>query len=183
MQIMSYLASFYQDSSKPSETKTQRKNNKKALLFSVLDELAKDQVTDTNTSITQLTIGAAFFACRLCELLNTQKSQDKNRNPLNSCASETSAFSKMDVSCPRKLTTWNQQIMWLLHSKCRRTFRNMTLSFMVRQTTVFCAPYFNGHVLCPESEHIQVHHWILQCAHSGKTAVWNTSPPKTSFNT
>jgi hypothetical protein len=38
-----------------------------ALPFSVLDGLAKCQVTKTKKGITQLTIGAAFFACRSCK--------------------------------------------------------------------------------------------------------------------
>jgi hypothetical protein len=39
----------------------------KALPFSILDELAKQQMTELYQSIAQLTIGAAFFACHFCE--------------------------------------------------------------------------------------------------------------------
>jgi hypothetical protein len=39
----------------------------KALPFSVLDKLAKRQVTELDQSIVQLTIGASFFACRSYE--------------------------------------------------------------------------------------------------------------------
>jgi hypothetical protein len=59
------LVSFYQDSSAPTETTTQ--GQQKALSFSVLDELAKRQVTELDEFIAQLTIGATFFACRSCE--------------------------------------------------------------------------------------------------------------------
>ncbi len=56
-------------------------------------------------------------------------------------------------------------------------------SLTVRQTTVFCAQFFSGHVLCLESGHIQVHHWMLQCAQSGTMVPWNISHPTTSYNT
>jgi hypothetical protein len=45
----------------------------KALPFAVLDELAKRQVTDLDKAIVQLTISAAFFACRSCEYLNVSR--------------------------------------------------------------------------------------------------------------
>ena len=41
----------------------------KALPFCVLDELAKRQVSELDKAISQLTIGAAFFACCSCEYL------------------------------------------------------------------------------------------------------------------
>ena len=44
-----------------------REKQEKALPFSVLNELAKCQVTDHDRAITQLTVGAAFFACRTCK--------------------------------------------------------------------------------------------------------------------
>jgi hypothetical protein len=44
-----------------------KEKQQKALPFAVLDEVAKRQVTGTDKSIMQLTIGAAFFACRSCE--------------------------------------------------------------------------------------------------------------------
>ena len=48
-----------------------KEKQQKALPFAVLDELAKRQVTETDKSIMQLTIGAAFFACRSCEYSKT----------------------------------------------------------------------------------------------------------------
>jgi hypothetical protein len=39
----------------------------KAIPFSVLNKLAKRQVTELDKSIAQLTIGAAFFACCSCD--------------------------------------------------------------------------------------------------------------------
>jgi hypothetical protein len=41
----------------------------KALPFSVLDELAKQQVTELDKATVQLTIGTDFFACRSCKHL------------------------------------------------------------------------------------------------------------------
>ncbi len=41
----------------------------KALPFSILDELAKRQFSELDRAIAQLTISAAFFACRSCEYL------------------------------------------------------------------------------------------------------------------
>ena len=49
----------------------------KALPFAVLDELAKPQVTETDKSITQLTISAAFFACRSCEYSKVPRREQK----------------------------------------------------------------------------------------------------------
>jgi hypothetical protein len=43
----------------------------------VLDELAKHQITKTDKGITQLTICAAFFACRLCEYSKVPRSKEK----------------------------------------------------------------------------------------------------------
>jgi len=48
-----------------------------ALPFAVLNELAKRQVTETDKSITQLTIGAAFFACRSCEYSKVPRREQK----------------------------------------------------------------------------------------------------------
>ena len=44
-----------------------KEKQEKALPISVLDKLAKRQVTDLDRAITQLTVGAAFFACRSCK--------------------------------------------------------------------------------------------------------------------
>jgi hypothetical protein len=44
-----------------------KEKQQKALPFSVLDELTKCQVTETDKSIMQLKIGAAIFACRSCK--------------------------------------------------------------------------------------------------------------------
>jgi hypothetical protein len=41
----------------------------KALPFCVLEKLAKRQVSELYKAISQLTIGAAFFACRSCKYL------------------------------------------------------------------------------------------------------------------
>ena len=41
-----------------------KEEQQKALPFSMLNELAIHQVTKTDKGITQLTIGAVFFACR-----------------------------------------------------------------------------------------------------------------------
>jgi hypothetical protein len=56
----------------------------KALPFAVLDELAKRQVTDLGKAIVQLTIIAAFFACRSCEYLNVPREKnEKNEASLS----------------------------------------------------------------------------------------------------
>jgi hypothetical protein len=49
----------------------------KALSFSVLDELAKQQVTELDKAIIQITIGAAFFACHSCEYLKVPRREMK----------------------------------------------------------------------------------------------------------
>jgi hypothetical protein len=54
-----------------------KEKQQKALPFAVLDELAKRQVTETDKSITQLTIGAAFFACRSCEYSKVPRREQK----------------------------------------------------------------------------------------------------------
>jgi len=54
-----------------------KEKQQKALPFAVLDELAKRQVTDSDKSITQLTIGAVFFACRSCEYSNVPRREQK----------------------------------------------------------------------------------------------------------
>jgi hypothetical protein len=47
--------------------KDPKEKQQKDLPFSVLDELAKRQVTETDKLIMQLTIGTVFFACRSWE--------------------------------------------------------------------------------------------------------------------
>ncbi len=49
----------------------------KALLFAVLDELDKRQVTDLDKTIVQLTISAASFACRSCKYLHVPRREMK----------------------------------------------------------------------------------------------------------
>ena len=54
-----------------------KEKQQKALPFAVLDELVKHQVTETDKSITQLTIGKAFFACRSCEYSKVPRREQK----------------------------------------------------------------------------------------------------------
>ncbi len=54
-----------------------KEEQQKALPFSMLNELAKCQVTKTDKGITQLTIGTAFFACRLCKYSKVLQSEEK----------------------------------------------------------------------------------------------------------
>jgi hypothetical protein len=54
-----------------------KEKQEKALPFSVLDELAKGQVTELDKAITQLTVGAAFFACRSCKYSKVPRSKQK----------------------------------------------------------------------------------------------------------
>jgi hypothetical protein len=49
----------------------------KALPFSVLNELGKRQVSELDRAIAQLTISAAFFACRSCEYLRLPQREMK----------------------------------------------------------------------------------------------------------
>ena len=53
-----------------------KQKQQKALPFSVLDELAKRKVTDLDTALAQLTIGAAFFACHSCEYSIVPKKEE-----------------------------------------------------------------------------------------------------------
>jgi hypothetical protein len=55
-----------------------KEKQEKALPFSVLNKLVKCQVTETDKSITQLTIGAAFFACRSCEYSKVPRQEQKH---------------------------------------------------------------------------------------------------------
>ena len=50
----------------------------KALPFCILDELAKRQVSELDKAISQLTIGAAFFACHSCEYLKVPRREMKH---------------------------------------------------------------------------------------------------------
>ncbi len=43
----------------------------------MLDELAKRQVTELDRAVAQLTISAAFFACRSCEYLKVSRREMK----------------------------------------------------------------------------------------------------------
>jgi hypothetical protein len=49
----------------------------KALPFIVLNKLAKRQVTELDIALGQLTIGAAFFACRSCKYLAVPKREER----------------------------------------------------------------------------------------------------------
>ena len=49
----------------------------KALPFIVLDELAKQQATELDIALSQVTIGAAFFVCRSCEYLIVPKTEEQ----------------------------------------------------------------------------------------------------------
>ncbi len=118
-----------------------KEKQQKALPFAVLDELAKRLVTETDKSSSNSPLVQPFL---LAGPVNIQKFHKENRNAWNSCSSETSASSEMDVSCPHNPTIWNPRIVSLLHSRCRKMIWSMTLSFMAGQTTLFCAQYYNG---------------------------------------
>ena len=56
-----------------------QQQQQKAIPFIViaLDKLAKRQVTALDTALAQLTIGAAFFACRSCEYSTVPKTEER----------------------------------------------------------------------------------------------------------
>ncbi len=54
-----------------------QQKQQKALPFIVLDELAKRQMPELDIALSQLTIGAAFFACRSCEYLIVSKTEER----------------------------------------------------------------------------------------------------------
>ena len=54
-----------------------QQKQQKALPFMVLDELAKRQMPELDIALSQLTIGAAFFACRSCEYLIVPKTEER----------------------------------------------------------------------------------------------------------
>ncbi len=60
-----------------SRNKDPKEKQQKALTFSVLDKLAKQQVTEFNKAMTQLLIGTAFFACRSCEYSKVPRQEMK----------------------------------------------------------------------------------------------------------
>ena len=133
--------------------KDPKEKQQKALPFSVLNELAKHQVTETNKTITQFTIGEAFFACRSCEY--SSKVPRREQKCAKLLCLRKICFFKLGISCLHNLMIWNQQIAWPLHSTCTKTIRRMKLPFMVEERTVFGAQFFSEHVLCPKSRHIQ----------------------------
>ncbi len=59
------------------KNKDPQQKQEKALPFIVLDKLAKRQVTELDIALGQLTIGAAFFACRSCEYLTVPKREER----------------------------------------------------------------------------------------------------------
>jgi hypothetical protein len=59
------------------KNKDPQQKQQKALPFIVLDKLAKRQVTELDIALGQLTIGAAFFACRSCEYLTVPKREER----------------------------------------------------------------------------------------------------------
>ena len=67
-----------------------QQKQQKALPFIVLDELAKRQVTELDNALVQLTIGAAFFACRSCEYSIVPKSEERRTKLL--CLRNTRFF-------------------------------------------------------------------------------------------
>ena len=54
-----------------------QQQQQKAIPFVALEELAKRQVTELDIASTQLTIGAAFFACRSCEYSIVPKAEER----------------------------------------------------------------------------------------------------------
>jgi hypothetical protein len=54
-----------------------QQQQQKAIPFIVLDELAKRQTTELDSALAQLTIGAAFFACRSCEYSIVPKTEER----------------------------------------------------------------------------------------------------------
>jgi hypothetical protein len=54
-----------------------QQKQQKALPFIVLNKLAKQQVTELDIALSQLTIGAAFFACRSCEYSIIPKTEER----------------------------------------------------------------------------------------------------------
>ncbi len=75
--IMNFT-SFYQDSSEPFKMKVPSKLSKKALPFSLFDELlVKQQVTGLDKAIVHITIGTAFFACCSCKCLKVPRREMK----------------------------------------------------------------------------------------------------------
>ena len=67
-----------------------QQKQQKALPFIVLGELAKRQVTELDNTLVQLTIGAAFFACRSCEYSIVPKSEEQRTKLL--CLRNTRFF-------------------------------------------------------------------------------------------
>jgi len=74
---MASSADFYRDNSGHSKMKTQTQSNRKG----VLKDIAKRLTTKTEQAISQLAIGALFFACRSCEYLKVP-SQEKRRTDM-----------------------------------------------------------------------------------------------------
>jgi hypothetical protein len=79
-----------------------KKNQQKAILFSVLSLIAQVQTTETQKATAQLTIATFFFACRSCKYLKLKNSQDKKTNTLTL---KNIAFYKDDNQIPHSLVS------------------------------------------------------------------------------
>ncbi len=141
-----------------------KEKQEKALPFSVLDELAKRQVNDLDKAITQLTVGAAFFACRSCEYSKVPRCEQKRTKLLTlqnvrffKSGCQLSAQSPELESADSVSITFEMQ-------------KNEDKDDTVTHGRTFCVQFFNGHVLCPEFGHILGQRRTQKCARFGDMA-------------
>jgi hypothetical protein len=116
----------------------------KALPFAVLDELAKHQVTETDKSIAQLTIGAAFFACMSCEYSRVLRQEQKCTKLL----------------CLRNVRFFRDGLLMPTQSDDLESADSVAITFEMQKNDLkhdtvihgrtgdsICARFFNGHIL------------------------------------
>ena len=116
-----------------------KEKHEKALPSCILTRIALNQTSETRQAISQLIIGAFFFACRSCEYLKVSKPLDKrtNNSPSETSLSSRTGklyttshmhpFSATQTACPSP-------------SKPRKTNKNLTPSLNGGLPTTSCVP-------------------------------------------
>jgi hypothetical protein len=95
-----------------------KEKQQKALPFAVLDELTKRQVTETDKSITQFTIGAAFFACRRsCEYPKVPRQEQK----------------RMKLMCLRNVRFFRDGLLMLAQSNDLDSVDSVAITFEMQK--------------------------------------------------
>jgi len=154
----------------------------KALPFAVLNELAKCQVTETDKSITQPTIGAAFFACRSCEYSKVPRQEQK----------------RMRLLCLRNVRFFRDGLLMPTQSDDLESVDSIAITFKMQKNDLKHDTVIHGRtddsVLCPVLQWAFLVNRIwtypgasldtpVCTAQFGEMVAWNTLSPNLSCNT